>query len=168
MEGIGNVVAIDGNSVIISSPGAQHEYKIPKSHVEGYNGAEVILYISVTDINSFNIDSIDSNDNNNATTKEEGTTTLSTIDASSSPPSPTPTMSKSSGQAPIILGEKQQLQTKNKEMNKSLKEERVEKTPGLVSNPQQRYIEKTKKLTRICKDAYFNDFHNDTRPYSNY
>ncbi|HEY6884433.1 MAG TPA: hypothetical protein VI278_10385 [Nitrososphaeraceae archaeon] len=54
MEGAGNVVAIDGDSVIISTQGAQHQYKIPKSHIEGYNGAEVYLDLSVGDMSSFN------------------------------------------------------------------------------------------------------------------
>jgi hypothetical protein len=55
MQGAGNVVAIDGDSVIISTQGAQHQYKIPKSHVEGYNGAEVFLDIAVSDMSSFNM-----------------------------------------------------------------------------------------------------------------
>ena len=54
MQGAGNVVAIDGDSVIISTQGAQHQYKIPKSHVEGYNGAEVFLDIAVSEMSSFN------------------------------------------------------------------------------------------------------------------
>ncbi|HZA07370.1 MAG TPA: hypothetical protein VE619_06680 [Nitrososphaeraceae archaeon] len=56
MEGAGNVVAIDGDSVIISTQGGQHQYKIPKSHVEGYNGAEVYLDLSVGELSSLNTD----------------------------------------------------------------------------------------------------------------
>jgi hypothetical protein len=56
MQGAGNVVAIDGDSVIISTQGAQHQYKIPKSHIEGYNGAEVYLDLSVSEMSSFNRD----------------------------------------------------------------------------------------------------------------
>ena len=56
MEGIGNVVAVDNDSVIISSQGARHQYKIPKSNVEGYNGAEVFLDISVSNLHSFDVD----------------------------------------------------------------------------------------------------------------
>jgi len=56
MQGAGNVVAIDGDSVIISTQGAQRQYKIPKSHVEGYNGAEVYLDLSVSEMSSFNRD----------------------------------------------------------------------------------------------------------------
>jgi hypothetical protein len=56
MEGAGNVVAIDGDSVIISTQGGQHQYKIPKSHVEGYNGAEVYLDLSVGELSSLDTD----------------------------------------------------------------------------------------------------------------
>jgi hypothetical protein len=63
MEGAGNVVAIDGDSIIISTQGAKHQYKIPKSHVEGYNGAEVYLDLSVSELSLFNTD-----DNNKSQT----------------------------------------------------------------------------------------------------
>ena len=66
MEGAGNVVAIDGDSVIISTQGGQHQYKIPKSHIEGYNGAEVYLDLSVGDMYSFNTE----NNNSQASNKE--------------------------------------------------------------------------------------------------
>src|SRR6188472_2034392 len=68
MEGAGNVVAIDGDSVIISTQGAQHQYKIPKSHVEGYNGAEVYLDLSVGEMSSFNRDN---NNKSQAISKEK-------------------------------------------------------------------------------------------------
>ena len=68
MQGAGNVVAIDGDSVIISTQGAQHQYKIPKSHVEGYNGAEVYLDLSVDELSSLNTD--DNNNNSQAINKE--------------------------------------------------------------------------------------------------
>ena len=67
MEGAGNVVAIDGDSVIISTQGGQHQYKIPKSHVEGYNGAEVYLDLSVGELSSLNTDN---NNKSQATNKE--------------------------------------------------------------------------------------------------
>jgi hypothetical protein len=66
MEGAGNVVAIDGDSVIISTQGAQRQYKIPKSHIEGYNGAEVYLGLSVGDMSSFDTE----NNNSQAINKE--------------------------------------------------------------------------------------------------
>ena len=67
MDGAGNVVAIDGDSVIISTQGGQHQYKIPKSHVEGYNGAEVYLDLSVGELSSLNTDN---NNKSQATNKE--------------------------------------------------------------------------------------------------
>jgi hypothetical protein len=43
MDGLGNVVAINADSISITTQGSQHIYKIPKSHVEGYDGSEVFL-----------------------------------------------------------------------------------------------------------------------------
>src|SRR5215217_1445851 len=54
MEGIGNIAAIQEDSVIITTEGAQRKYLIPKSHVEGYNGAEVFLDLSANDVFTFN------------------------------------------------------------------------------------------------------------------
>jgi hypothetical protein len=48
--------AEDSNSIIISTHGVQHQYKISKSRVEGYNGAEVFLDISISNLNSFDAD----------------------------------------------------------------------------------------------------------------
>jgi hypothetical protein len=42
---VGNIVAVDNNSIIITSQGARDEYRIPKSMVEAFNGAEVFLNI---------------------------------------------------------------------------------------------------------------------------
>ena len=87
MEGVGNVVAVDGNSVIISTEGARHQYKIPKSRVEGYNGAELFLDISVSNLHSFDVDN-NTNDVQSPRQEEDGTrsnteaiiTTTSTAD----------------------------------------------------------------------------------------
>jgi hypothetical protein len=38
---LGNVDAIDGDSVVIITDGARKEFKISKSQIDGYNGAEV-------------------------------------------------------------------------------------------------------------------------------
>src|SRR6185437_7705453 len=106
MQGAGNIVAIDGDSVIISTQGAQHQYKIPKSHVEGYNGAEVFLDIAVSDLSSFNSD----NDNNikvQTHSKEAGTLFSA---ESSLPPV---TITKTSSQTPMIQG--QGIQSKKEE-----------------------------------------------------
>ena len=42
----GNVDAIEGDTVIITSEGDRKEYNLPKSQVQGYNGAEVSLKIN--------------------------------------------------------------------------------------------------------------------------
>ena len=42
----GNVDAIDADSVVIITDGARKEYKISKSQVDGFNGAEVFLKLS--------------------------------------------------------------------------------------------------------------------------
>ncbi|MGB8035872.1 MAG: hypothetical protein WCF03_18815 [Nitrososphaeraceae archaeon] len=130
MEGAGNVVAIDGDSVIISTQGAQHQYKIPKSHVEGYNGAEVFLDIAVSDMSSFNMD----NDNNiKAQTHSKEAGTLSSAESSLPPV----TITKTSSQTPMIQG--QEIQSK-KEEGKEASE---------VSK--QQYIKKEKVLANEIK-----------------
>src|ERR1041385_1468605 len=106
MQGAGNVVAIDGDSVIISTQGAQHQYKIPKSHVEGYNGAEVFLDIAVSDMSSFNTD----NDNNiKAQTHSKEAGTLSNAESSVLPVK----ITKTPSQTPMIQG--QEVQSKKEE-----------------------------------------------------
>ena len=106
MQGAGNIVAIDGDSVIISTQGAQHQYKIPKSHVEGYNGAEVFLDIAVSDMSSFNSD----NDNNiKAQTHSKEAGTLFSAESSLPPV----TITKTSSQTPMIQG--QEIQSKKEE-----------------------------------------------------
>jgi hypothetical protein len=44
-EPVGKVIAIPDNedTIVITSQGSRGEYKLPKSCVQGYNGAEVIL-----------------------------------------------------------------------------------------------------------------------------
>ena len=58
MDGIGNIVAInddDDDLISVTTQGSQHIYKIPKkSHIEGYNGAEVFLGLSANDVFTFN------------------------------------------------------------------------------------------------------------------
>ena len=130
MQGAGNVVAIDGDSVIISTQGAQHQYKIPKSHVEGYNGAEVFLDIAVSDMSSFNMD----NDNNiKAQTHSKEAGTLSSAESSLPPV----TITKTSSQTPMIQG--QEIQSKKEEGKEALE----------VSK--QQYIKKEKVLANGIK-----------------
>jgi hypothetical protein len=42
-QAVGTVIAVDDNSVIVTSQGSRDEYIIPKSYVEAFNGAEVFL-----------------------------------------------------------------------------------------------------------------------------
>lgn len=51
----GNVDAINSDSVIIASHGDRKEYSIPKSQIEGYNGAEVFLKFSIDELESYKI-----------------------------------------------------------------------------------------------------------------
>jgi hypothetical protein len=121
------------DSIIISTQGAQHQYKIPKSHVEGYNGAEVFLDISFSDIHSFNTDTIDII-KAESHGKEEGIT-HSTAEASRSP------VPIATNQAAIIQG--QQLESKEEETNKPLREE-----GNAAEEVSKSYIAKTKKESK--------------------
>ena len=42
---VGNVDAIDDNSILVSTEGARTHYKIPKHMVEGYDGHSVSLKV---------------------------------------------------------------------------------------------------------------------------
>ena len=57
MDDIGNVVAINDDSISITTQGSRHIYKIPKSHVEGYDEAEVFLDLSAADMSTYDINS---------------------------------------------------------------------------------------------------------------
>ncbi len=92
MEGIGSVVAVQEDSVIIATEGAQHEYKIPKSNVEGYNGAEVFLDLSSNEMSAYDIA------NKSKTLVEESS---KTIPSSPSPLSSSPTQTPSTITSPI-------------------------------------------------------------------
>lgn len=54
-EDAGNVDAVNDNSVIITSQGDRKEYSLPKDQVEGYNGAEVTLKISLSELDSYKV-----------------------------------------------------------------------------------------------------------------
>jgi len=54
-EDAGNVDAVNDNSVIITSQGDRKEYSLPKDQVEGYNGAEVFLKISLSELESYKV-----------------------------------------------------------------------------------------------------------------
>jgi hypothetical protein len=51
----GNVDAINGDSIVIISEGARKEYKISKSNVEGYNGAEVFLKLTIGELENYRV-----------------------------------------------------------------------------------------------------------------
>jgi len=131
MQGAGNVIAIDGDSVIISTQGAQHQYKIPKSHVEGYNGAEVFLDIAVSDMSSFNTD----NDNNiKAQTHSKEAGTLSNAESSVLPVK----ITKTSSQTPMIQGQEvQSKKEEGKEASEVSKQQYIKKEKVLANGIKQ-------------------------------
>ena len=51
----GNVDATDADSVVIITDGAREEYKIPKSQVDGYNGAEVLLKLTLSELEKYRV-----------------------------------------------------------------------------------------------------------------
>lgn len=51
----GNVDAIEVDTVIITSEGDRQEYNLPKSQVEGYNGAEVFLKITFGELEQYKV-----------------------------------------------------------------------------------------------------------------
>jgi sugar lactone lactonase YvrE len=42
-QSVGNIVAVNNDHIIVTSEGGMGRYRIPKSFVERYNGAEVFL-----------------------------------------------------------------------------------------------------------------------------
>ncbi len=42
----GNIISVASDEITVGSEGARHEYIIPKSAVEGFNGSEVFLRLS--------------------------------------------------------------------------------------------------------------------------
>ncbi|MGB7558201.1 MAG: hypothetical protein WBM37_06725 [Nitrososphaeraceae archaeon] len=51
----GNVDAVYGDSVVIITEGARKEYKIAKSDVKAYNGAEVFLKLTIEDLEKYRV-----------------------------------------------------------------------------------------------------------------
>jgi hypothetical protein len=51
----GNVDAVDANSIVIITEGARKEYKLSKSEVDGFNGAEVFLKLSIAELEKFKV-----------------------------------------------------------------------------------------------------------------
>jgi hypothetical protein len=50
-----NVDAIEGDTVVITSEGDRQEYNLPKSQVEGYDGAEVSLKITFGELGKYKV-----------------------------------------------------------------------------------------------------------------
>ena len=51
----GNVDAVDTNSIVIITEGARKEYNLPKSEVDGFNGAEVFLKLTIAELEKFKV-----------------------------------------------------------------------------------------------------------------
>jgi hypothetical protein len=51
----GNVDAIDDDSIVIITEGARKEYKLSKSYVDGYNGAEVFLKLTAAELERYRV-----------------------------------------------------------------------------------------------------------------
>ena len=52
-EDMGNIIAIEKDSLFLMT--GRHVFKIPKSFVEGFNGSEVSLNISSTEMSKFKL-----------------------------------------------------------------------------------------------------------------
>jgi hypothetical protein len=51
----GNIDAIDADSVVIITDGARKEYRVSKSQVDGYNGAEVFLKLTIGELEKYRV-----------------------------------------------------------------------------------------------------------------
>lgn len=51
----GNVDTVNADSVIITSQGDRKEYSLPKNQIDGFNGAEVFLKISLDELQRYKI-----------------------------------------------------------------------------------------------------------------
>jgi hypothetical protein len=51
----GNVDAIIENTVVITTQGDRREYNIPKTQVEGFNGAEVTLKNTLDELEAYRV-----------------------------------------------------------------------------------------------------------------
>jgi hypothetical protein len=51
----GNVDAILGDIVVITTQGDREEYNLPKTQVEGFNGAEVFLKVPLAELERYRV-----------------------------------------------------------------------------------------------------------------
>jgi hypothetical protein len=52
---VGNVDALDGDSIVIITEGARGEYRLPKTEVEKFDGAEVFLKSNMTELKKYKV-----------------------------------------------------------------------------------------------------------------
>jgi len=52
---VGNVDALDGDSIVIITEGARGEYKMPKTEVESFDGAEVRLKSTIAELKKYKV-----------------------------------------------------------------------------------------------------------------
>ncbi|HZD34459.1 MAG TPA: hypothetical protein VE130_04585 [Nitrososphaeraceae archaeon] len=51
----GNVDAIMGDIVVITTQGDRREYNVPKAQIEGFNGAEVFLRSTLDELETYRV-----------------------------------------------------------------------------------------------------------------
>ena len=54
-QAVGNIVAVDSGFIIVTSQGGMGRYRIPKSFVEKYDGAEVFLKVPIIALDGFKV-----------------------------------------------------------------------------------------------------------------
>jgi uncharacterized protein (TIGR02271 family) len=97
MDGVGNVAAInDDDSISIITQGSRHMYKIPKSTIEGYNGAEVFLDLSAAEMANYDINSKsqDNTEESTITTTAKSATRISSTTTTTQTQTQIPTMTE--------------------------------------------------------------------------
>jgi hypothetical protein len=52
---VGNVDATDEDSIVVITEGARGEYRIPKSEVQAFDGAEVFLKPTLTELKKYKV-----------------------------------------------------------------------------------------------------------------
>jgi hypothetical protein len=52
---VGNVDATDVDSIVVITEGARGEYRIPKSEVQGFDGAEVFLKPTLAELKKYKV-----------------------------------------------------------------------------------------------------------------
>jgi hypothetical protein len=55
MQDAGNVDAITGDIVVITTQGDREEYNLPKTEVDGFNGAEVFLKVTLAELERYRV-----------------------------------------------------------------------------------------------------------------